>query len=86
MRKEGGMPKEYIRGDDFTPDDHTNDARISWGRLEEGGEVQMAIFRNDGTYKSEYEDPQYMTLNRYAINQMIKVLRRARDQAHGRDE
>ena len=92
------MPKEYIRGDvtplyEESPDGKaasvtpvSNDARISWDREENGGVVQMAIFRNDGTYEEEHEKPQYMTLDRRMINDMIRVLRRARDQAYGKDE
>lgn len=79
------MPKEYIRGE-MMPSSESNDARVSWGSEETGGIVQLAVFRNDGTYESEHEIPQYMTLDRSAINRMIKVLRRARDHAYGKDE
>jgi hypothetical protein len=85
MGRSGAMPKEYIRGQ-LSPDDISNDARISWDRLENGGIVQMAIFKNDGSYEEEHEKPQYMTLDRPAINDIIRILRRARDQAYGRDE
>lgn len=90
----GAMPKEYIRGatyykdDDSTPlaDVVSNDVRISWNNQDSGGDVQIATFTNDGSYEAEHEAPQYTTLDRAAINRMIKVLRRARDQAFGRDE
>lgn len=85
------MPKEYIRSSKFEPE--TDEfpaqpitAKVTWAREDAGGHVQMTVFRNDGKYESEHELPMYMTLERYDINTLIRVLRRARDQAYGRDE
>lgn len=81
------MPKEYIYGQDISPDGETRqEAKITWSKEEDGGIVQMTVFRSDGTYESEHELPQYMTLERSTINRMINVLRRARDQAYGADQ
>lgn len=80
------MPKEYI----YTPPTKTGAnqiaARINWSKQEEGGFVQIAVFEDDGTYEAEHEKPIYMDMDRDAINRTIRVLRRARDQAYGRDE
>lgn len=81
------MPKEYIYGEEISPDGTTRqEAKVTWSPVDSGGIVQMTVFKSDGTYRNEYELPQYMTLDRPAINRLIKVLRRARDQAYGRDE
>jgi hypothetical protein len=91
---EGAMPKEYVTGtqwsgvsvgatDGSPPALHK--IKVSWSRVDEGGQVQVVTFRDDGTYQSEHEDPMYVDLSRYEINKLIRVLRRARDSAFGRD-
>jgi hypothetical protein len=85
------MPKEYIYSTSFFPEDKDNPhlpiiTKVTWSREEAGGHVQMTVFQRDGTYESEHEKPMYMTLERRDINELIRVLRRARDQAFGRDE
>lgn len=100
MDKEGAMPKEYINGDDRNPDLCTckdlnegcsncrplNRIKVTWNRLDAGGVVQITTFKDDTTYESEHELPMYVTLDREGINRTIRILRRARDQAYGRDE
>lgn len=89
--QEGAMPKEYIESAEFFPESDNSPrkpikTKITWSREDAGGHVQMTVFRDEGTYQSEHELPMYMTLERSQINRMIRVLRRARDQAFGRDE
>lgn len=79
------MPKEYFHNERNFPEP-ANSAKITWSRIENGGHVQMCTYKNDDTYKSEHDDPMYIDLDREQINRMIKTLRRARDQAFGRDE
>jgi hypothetical protein len=45
-------------------------------------EVEPMLLEAEGLRPSG----QYIQMNRYAINELIRVLRRARDQAFGRDE
>lgn len=85
------MPKEYIYSSTFIPESsdcpaQPNVVKITWSREDAGGGVQMTVFKKDGTYESEHEKPMYMDLERHDINQLIRVLRRARDQAYGRNE
>jgi len=80
------MPKEYIYGEPNLDGKTRQEAKVTWSPEDSGGIVQMTVFNSDGTYESEHEVPQYMTLDRSSINRLIKVLRRARDQAYGRDE
>lgn len=96
------MPKEYVYGEPmaFDPSDDSPDAQmetpvvdIGWSR--EAGDVQIAtrlreyeVFydpeRPDGPIPCQYGF--YVTLNRTGINDLIRHLRKARDQAFGRDE
>jgi hypothetical protein len=73
------MPKEIIHsatnqlgeGDSFR-------AEVGWSR--DGVFVQLA------TTSGDIHDAAHVSLDRPAINNLIRVLRRARDQAFGRDE
>lgn len=83
------MPKELIRDDV-----NTFAVRIGWER---GSCVQVATVRPDRELRMSYDkdgdgevfygDGLYATFDsREQINNMIRVLRRARDQAFGADE
>lgn len=83
------MPKEfifdrvspYIEGKNKTPL-----VEVSWQRDLEDVQI-VGYARNPETLETiGREEAQFVTLDRYGINQMIRVLRRARDQAFGRDE
>ena len=87
------MPKEYVYGPATWPDEQGVDgenvryqicASIGWNR--ETGDVQLATIRNGSEASFEPDDGLYMDLDRKAINQLIRHLRRARDAAFGRDE
>lgn len=57
---------------------------ISWNS--EAEHVQLVTYeRAMVTYDRTFEG-RYVTMDRYMINQLIRHLRRARDQAFGRDE
>ncbi|QDK02666.1 hypothetical protein PP304_gp205 [Gordonia phage Phendrix] len=78
------MPKEAVQRAS-TPD--CSDVTVHWSK--EQGHVQVAITR----YGEIWTDPDANSttlyseaMTRYELNQMIKTLRRARDQAYGRDE
>ena len=79
------MPKEYVRAG-WEPCDFC--VVVGWSRKDSGGHVQLATIRDRDNPESG-DDPAnglYMTMDRESINAVIRVLRRARDQAFGRDE
>lgn len=93
------MPKEFIHDADYQREAilfHDNEQgdkvpftevisrtqlKVTWGR--ETGHVQLAIVTDD--------DPdgfhaQHITLDRVGCNHLIRLARRARDMAYGKDE
>lgn len=95
------MPAEAVYGEQtmFEPGGeprkpHVTVAEVRWGR--DMGYVQVVTKCQDaegGRYmgeeyaeESHVTDGFYVDLNRQAINRLIRNLRRARDQAFGRDE
>lgn len=86
------MPKEIIYGtvlDGFT-------IKVGWDR---DSNIQVASLADEGEKRvrdilaAEERDPTgrvfdgwYVTLDRDGVNKLIRTLRRARDQAFGRDE
>lgn len=94
------MPKEVIVGDRvvFGPESPATPLiEVRWGR---NGFVEFGMRTVHGADHSDYiptEDERpgsngepirgrYMSLERHQINDLIRHLRRARDQAFGRDE
>lgn len=93
--RQGEMPKEVVA----TADQH--DVEVAWGRdagyvqvgtvaaehhsLEEFLEHARAP-ENDGPGVAAQYRGLFGTLDRNGVNHLIRVLRRARDQAFGRDE
>lgn len=85
------MPKEMIyaehphsepaTSDDKTPFIHAG-VQVSWGR--DYSSVQIATGKIPSTGFDE-DAAYFTTLNRYGINALIRVLRKARDQAFGAD-
>lgn len=88
------MPKEVIvaHGPRFYDDEGREVAQmtqplvqVSWNR--EAGYVQIATGTRDPvTFDSNTDAWWFVDLDRQMINQLIRALRRARDQAFGRDE
>lgn len=89
------MPKEVIYSDQLPwseEDPGVAVVEVRWGR--DTGHMQLvtkAIHRATGDRLSDdegihYTDGFYVDLNRSNINDLIRQLRRARDQAFGRDE
>lgn len=76
------MPKEYVYNKLEAPE---SAVKVVWQREENGGYIQVATFKN-GDFKDEHENAQYVDLDRRQVNLLIRHLRRARDQAYGRDE
>lgn len=91
------MPKEVVYGVDRIPQDEGDPVRVPvavlhWSR--ETGDVQLvtrllshevpSIEQQDRGIPVEYG--MYVSLNRTGINDLIRLLRRARDQAFGKDE
>lgn len=83
------MPKQYIG-----PADELNDNRVKVGWSREAGHVQIATVNPEGETVSDFDGTDEMRveagwavdLDRSGVNDLIRVLRRARDQAFGRDE
>lgn len=91
------MPKEVVYAEQHSFEDGKEDpyvpiAEVRWNR--EGGYVQLvtkATDPNDGrvagdSRETHITDGFYIDLDRNSINNLIRHLRRARDQAFGRDE
>jgi hypothetical protein len=78
-------PRFYDESGREIPQETQPLVQISWSR--EAEYVQMATGqRHPVTHESEQDKWWFVQLNRTMINDMIRVLRRARDQAFGRDE
>lgn len=95
--QEGVMPKESVYGNQhgYDPKDThpmVPTVDVLWGR--DQGMVQIvskAEDANGGRWVGEdptthFTDGMYVDLDRNAINKLIRDLRRARDQAFGKDE
>lgn len=69
------MPRETI---------HTNgwNVQVGWDRE---GSVQVGVSKPDAK-PGDPEGSMWATLNRWQINDLIRLLRKARDGAFGRDE
>lgn len=94
------MPKESVYGEQHIFDPEESNPKVPtvdilWGR--DQGFVQIVSKVEDphgGRWMDEnwneseiyFTDGMYINLNRNAVNQLIRYLRRARDQAFGRDE
>lgn len=74
------MPRETIQTDGLT--ERPVAVEVSWGRATH---VQLATVRPDGSEESGKEGV-YSDLTREQINKLIRLLRKARDQAFGADE
>jgi hypothetical protein len=89
---EGVMPKEVIFGEQTPEDTMVPIAEVRWNR--EGGGVQLvtkATDPHDGrvagdSSETHVTDGFHVDLDRSSINKLIRNLRRARDQAFGKDE
>lgn len=75
------MPKEVVHTSQYPGEAPNPVVPVFWSR---DGFVQLGVVMVDGS-----EDPAnglYCDLNRDQINRLVRNLRRARDQAYGRDE
>jgi len=99
LREEGEMPKESVYGEQFPnletepdPNPMVPLVDVLWGK--ETGAVQIVTKATDphgGRWagdnpETHFTDGLFVDLDRKSINQLIRNLRRARDQAFGRDE
>lgn len=74
------MPKETIRAGDSSVA-----IEVQWGRrtfVQLGSINQAAADENPGSEESGW----FVDIDRATVNKLIRVLRRARDQAYGADE
>ncbi len=84
------MPKEIVLGDTrFSPSDDEEEVealvQVRWDPYPVGT-VQIATFSRAKVTHDMIWDGYHTDLDREGINRLIKNLRRARDQAFGRDE
>lgn len=82
------MPKETIHGQTlFGADEPPWRVDVAWGR---DTHVQLTTLTGEGlgikTVDPDSADGLWVSLDREAINRLIRVLRKARDQAFGIDE
>jgi hypothetical protein len=87
--EEGEMPREIIHDDRPLPGGDGEQSipfavSVGWGRDSEGVQIATIDLRVEDVHSPEHG--WFVDLDRYRINQLIRVLRRARDQAFGRDE
>lgn len=75
------MPKEIIRTG--SPDHVGPTVHVGWSPDQY---VQLATVDPAHNDENPHGNGWYADLDRHAINRLIKVLRRARDAAYGRDE
>ena len=91
-RKEGVMPREAVWGtNDFLPEDAEDGGAIVDVRWNRDQHVQVVTRREFAEVPPpdepiSYKYGMYVDLDRTGINTLIRNLRRARDQAFGRDE
>jgi len=82
------MPKEAVLSPTGFNDDYSRGLRteVHWGRDKEY--VQVATLADESPHEFEGDAMQgwYCDLDRKGINDLIRNLRKARDQAFGRDE
>lgn len=90
--KEGVMPKEYIddryMGHDSDAVAEGSEFRVKVGWSKEAGHVEIATVGADGVdlVPTPKGNGFFVQLDRSGLNRLIRVLRRARDDAYGRDE
>ena len=75
------MPKQSINGF-YSFDDKHLAVDVGWGR---DADVQIGTVDRDAEQYSP-EAGWFVNLDRRGINELIRVLRKARDQAYGKDE
>lgn len=92
------MPREYIYGpvwwiqkdeaqiDEVPNKEYQLAVSVGWSKEDHGGVVQIATVRNGSEGSFDPQNGLYMDLDRSKINDLIKLLRKARDQAYGKDE
>lgn len=87
------MPKEYVDSsfgpvfdETGAPVDTGPSFRVKVGWSRECGDVQIATVNPETEEGFDGAAGYYVDLDRRAINDLIRILRRARDQAFGRDE
>lgn len=79
------MPVERVLDPEFGVDETRGlRAEVRWARQEAGGHVQLATIA-DGPPTNEMPG-WFVSLDRKGCNDLIRHVRRARDQAFGRDE
>ena len=82
------MPKEIVVGGTLSNEDGSDATQglVQLGWSPEVGHVQIVTFARDPVSFDEKWKGYFVDLTRRDINQLIRYLRRARDQSFGRDE
>lgn len=81
------MPKEKIRSKYFNSNDSIEpEVVVGWSK--DASHVEIATTMEDGVILEPTPEGNgwYVQLDRAGINRLIKTLRKARDDAYGRDE
>lgn len=78
------MPREYIRTPLDHDDEHETIIDLGWSR--EAEYVQLGVIKREKVTHNTVHEGMYSQMDRSTINDLIRKLRRARDQAFGRDE
>jgi hypothetical protein len=85
MGKEGVMPKEIIKSEMEFPDEEPFQIEVRWNK--EGYEPTLQVATTDPSADLfSRESGLFVDLDRNKVNQLIRILRKARDQNFGRDE
>ncbi|MDR7492163.1 MAG: hypothetical protein QN122_12025 [Armatimonadota bacterium] len=78
------MPREYVLAEAFRPG--SGQVAVSVGWASRPGTVQVATVRRGREQSPDPCDGIYVELDRGQVNALIRLLRRARNAAYGRDE
>ncbi len=80
------MPREYIENDTRQGGDNSNHVEVQWARdkFAQIGSIRKGDVGNTDT-PARMSEGFYVNLDRSRINQLIRLLRKARDQAFGPD-
>lgn len=81
------MPKEMVLDPGFNVDETRGlRAEVRWARQEAGGYVQLATVADELPTEGTVTNGWFVSMDRQACNDLIRFVKRARDQAFGKDQ
>lgn len=82
------MPKEFVDSRYLKEGFESEVIKVGWSKESEHVEMAICEIKSGEVVEHGYdgETPRYIQLDRTGLNRLIRILRRARDDAFGRDE